>query len=414
MRQNKFDHEVLSDPFIAPIRNWEWNCCIGRQADSFGYADGYIEAAIELAEAVLEKRQHCKRDTLIFPILFSARHAVELRLKLIDKSLIGFGFIAAKDNKKLDHDIRSDYFRLYDANIPDMSFREILSRLRPFVENLSRLDMTGQEFRYDSTVDGKRSLNNHSVINLIIVHSSLQKLAEILKELHYRTGDLCQEKTTGICTNRCSWNDLYEIAQTLPPRAAWSEQTLSEPQCQAMTRFTLSKTQWIKALNKIQNSRIMRRLLGLETPLKYISDENAVLVVAQARHLQNEVNRLSNRGDTKLRTRGEFRFESASPLPKEYYDVESEICSHVADRLAENEWINSEVIFAMARAEFYNKYEVDRYDWHFGLTKEAAMFDTPVKRVTHFLRKGNFCDDFLRGVSILGRPNLAERLRASC
>ena len=157
----------------------------------------------------------------------------------------------------------------------------------------------------------------------------------------------------------------------------------------------------------------MRRFLGLETPLKHISDENAALVVAQARRLRKEFNQLNNRGESKPRTDSKLRFERLSPLPKEYYDVEFEICSHVAGSLAGNEWIDAEVIFAMARAEFYDMYEADRYDWHLCHANEAAVFDTYVKRVTHFLGKERFCDDFLRGISMLGRPNLAERLRAA-
>lgn len=57
------------DPFFwMPVES-EWNACIGRQGDEENYVDGYIEAAMELASAVLEKKLYGKRDTLVMPIL---------------------------------------------------------------------------------------------------------------------------------------------------------------------------------------------------------------------------------------------------------------------------------------------------------------------------------------------------------
>lgn len=71
-----------ADPFFSLPKNSEWNACIGRQSDEENYADGYIDAAIELATAVIEKGMYEKRDTLVLPILYNARHAIELNLKL--------------------------------------------------------------------------------------------------------------------------------------------------------------------------------------------------------------------------------------------------------------------------------------------------------------------------------------------
>jgi hypothetical protein len=64
------------DPFFRLPGNSEWNALIGRQSDEENYVDGYIQAAIELATAVLEKKMYDKRDTLVLPILYNARHSV--------------------------------------------------------------------------------------------------------------------------------------------------------------------------------------------------------------------------------------------------------------------------------------------------------------------------------------------------
>jgi hypothetical protein len=76
-----------SDPFFWLPADSEWNACIGRQGDEDNCVDGYIEAAIELADAVIEKRMYGNRDTLVMPILYNARHALELLLKFVINQL---------------------------------------------------------------------------------------------------------------------------------------------------------------------------------------------------------------------------------------------------------------------------------------------------------------------------------------
>src|SRR4051812_42217787 len=79
------------DPFFKRRLDTHWNACIGRQGDEENYVDGYIEAARELVAAVIDRRQHGKRDTLVLPILYNARHAVELVLKFVTDRLSDAG-----------------------------------------------------------------------------------------------------------------------------------------------------------------------------------------------------------------------------------------------------------------------------------------------------------------------------------
>jgi hypothetical protein len=63
------------DPFFSLAGNPEWNAFIDPQASGMNYVDGYVEAPVELASAVIEKKMVAQRDTLIMPILYTARHA---------------------------------------------------------------------------------------------------------------------------------------------------------------------------------------------------------------------------------------------------------------------------------------------------------------------------------------------------
>src|SRR6266536_1077982 len=81
------------DPFFMRVFDTDWNACIGKQGDEENYLDGYIEAAMELAGAVIDKKLFGKRDTLVLPILYNARHAVELALKFTTDRLAKDGLM---------------------------------------------------------------------------------------------------------------------------------------------------------------------------------------------------------------------------------------------------------------------------------------------------------------------------------
>ncbi|MGY4319421.1 hypothetical protein [Bradyrhizobium sp. JR3.5] len=95
-----------NDPFFKRFFDGPWNACIDRQGHEENYIDGYIEAAIELADAIFEKQLIGKRDTLVLPILYNARHAIELTLKFATEHLIKASLIK-DDGRKLSHNIKA-------------------------------------------------------------------------------------------------------------------------------------------------------------------------------------------------------------------------------------------------------------------------------------------------------------------
>lgn len=55
--------------------------------DMMVIADGYMKSAIMLVQACLQDNEDKKADIVVFPMLFSANHSIELYLKAIDWSL---------------------------------------------------------------------------------------------------------------------------------------------------------------------------------------------------------------------------------------------------------------------------------------------------------------------------------------
>lgn len=105
------------DPFFKRHPRSTWNACIGIQGDEEYYLDGYIEAATELTSAVIDKKMLDKRDTLILPILYNARHAVELLLKFASVRLVKAGLLSS--GGRPNHNIRGYWERLNAAALGD-------------------------------------------------------------------------------------------------------------------------------------------------------------------------------------------------------------------------------------------------------------------------------------------------------
>ena len=85
------------EPFFKRNPVSTWNACIGKQGYEEHYIDGYIEAAMELAGGVIDKKMYRSRDTLVLPILYNARHAVEFTLKFATDRLVEAALIQPVD-----------------------------------------------------------------------------------------------------------------------------------------------------------------------------------------------------------------------------------------------------------------------------------------------------------------------------
>ena len=204
-----------NDPFFKRIFDGTWNACIGVQGHEENYMDGFIEAAIELADAIIEKELFGKRDTLVLPILYNARHALELSLKFASDRLIQ-ACVVKDQGRKLSHNIRDYWKHLYESAVGDECLRKTIEDLRPYIDSLSQIDNDGQELRYHQNRDDDPSLRNYAIANLKLIRSSLHNLQKLLAALKYRTLEFIDERSKGSFTNRCSRTDLMTIAKLMP------------------------------------------------------------------------------------------------------------------------------------------------------------------------------------------------------
>ncbi len=386
------------DPFFSLPQNSEWNACIGRQGDEENYADGYIEAAIELATAVIEKGMYEKRDTLVLPILYNARHAIELNLKLVIGEFVRAGILNA--GHPANHDILSHLKLLEAQAAPDKLLRERLSALRPFVHSLAQIDDDGQELRFHENRDGQRSMEGKALANIAVIGASLVKLQEALKNLKLRAYSLCDEWHTGTRTTHCSRRDLVEIAKSLPPRQNWDTQEFVECKQAIKERYGLSNRQFSLALDKVQETRELAGLIVTESDLVHLSDQKAEFLLEQWEKLHpprdlNDARDLDYFGE---------RDWDAIMKGKE---MKAQVISDIIAALSEEEFADAETIFYLARDGGFPEFYENRLERKKAEFRARGDFR---QEVHDLMSKTNFRRCFVKGLRTVGRVGLSVRL----
>jgi hypothetical protein len=385
------------DPFFSLPPNPEWNAFIGIQAEAIFYAEGYIEAALELATLIIKENRFLQKDTLVMPILYNARHSIELHLKLFIDAFVKVGLISS--GHRSNHDIGSQYTLLMKANIGDSKVRSLLEALEPFVLSLNQIDNDGQELRYLENRNGKRSLHDKALANILVIQKSLVNLKTILSTLYFRTLSLCDEQRTGTRTTQLSRADLFEIASLIPPRSEWSDPRFDHDRKVTMERFGIGRGQFSKALNKIQKTRELKAILRIETPLVHLSDAKAVFLAEQWKIIHPP------------RQTAELGFDITKPNDFETLfkneDHEKAARKKVEERLTSDEIADAKTIFYLARETMYS----ECYETFLERTKKnlRERNDVP-QEIYDLIQKTNFLVMLEAGVRKLGRLQLAEQL----
>lgn len=401
--QNCQSTSISIDPFFEEIPDGEWNACVGAQSDAENYVDGYIEAALELASAVIDKRMYISRDTLIMPILYNCRHGLEISLKYAIDRLHKSGMLKAAH--PTNHDIESHWHHLQSNavgsvnSLGDFTLRQLVSALEPYVKSLAAIDDDGQELRYAQNRDCQASLSDKAIVNLRQVHQSIQKLSELLRRLKLRAQEIEEERYTGTHTANCSRKDLAEIAKILGDTATWMDESFEEKKGIVRGQFGLSSGKFSDAIDAIRKSRPLAASVGLEASLKYLSDEKAMEVL----RLWVEANLLKEQSDDL----GLNYFDHDLEKYKEWANKTKRLDDAVREMLSVEEFADLETLYYLGRDRVYGEY------YEHLLNKAVLAFGRNVASVNihHLMSKTNLLEAVADGVEKAGRTSLAERLR---
>lgn len=390
-----------SDPFFDLPEDSEWNACIGRQGTEENYVDGYIEAAIELASAVIEKRLHGQRDTLAMPILYNARHGLELALKLAIDRLHKMGAIPQTHPK--DHDIRSHWVFLDQAGVGDVKLRRLIADLQLYVDSLAKIDDDGQELRYAENRAGDKSLENKSLANIAVMRDSVIQLGKITEALKYRVIDLADERATGSFTPELSRADLIAIADRLPSIERWREPVFDEVKGAVMAEFGLSGKKFIAAVNAIKSSRETCRRIGQMTALKHLTDAHLLFAIEQWALCHLHEPDVGGLGP-------EYGVARDFEAITQRHGVEQAVIEAIIKTLSLEEIADLEAVYQVGRLNQF----AEHYDQILKLASDRRhLVNDDLWEAVHYLvTKTNLQTGVARGLVILGRPDLAPQVAA--
>ena len=399
--------QFKGDPFFELGSNKKWNAIIGKQGNEENYIDGYIEAATELVTAIINNKILSSRDTLVLPILYTGRHALELTLKFSIDKLHQMGKL--KDGPKLDHNIKSHWNCLHSNTIGDQTIQHLVAELEPFITSLDRIDKDGQELRYPENRSAQKSLKEFSLVNILQVRAGLDAMTKILTKLRCRILVFSDELQTGSYTVNCSRNDLKNIASMLGNRNFWKKDSFEQVRQAVMEHYNLSGKKFSDAVTKILDSRDLSTLVGQETSLTHLSDENVILVMDE----WNKLHQASKFQEENPGTENSCRIQSMSNLIEAALNpdlVELEVVKNVLGMLSLEEIVDLEVLFDIGRGNLFGELYDDLLEKRVqSFQKEASLENI----VSHLMSKTNLFECITHGCKIVGRPSLSEKLMKS-
>jgi len=398
-QESKCAAQKRFDPFFEVIGGGEWNACVGIQGTAENYVDGYIEAALELASAVIDKRLVASRDTLAMPILYNIRHGLELSLKYAIDRLHAAG--AIPQPHVANHDILSHWTLLHNNNIGDEHLRAMVAEIEPYVKSLAAIDDDGQELRYAFNRDGVQSMAGIAIVNLPLVRTSIRRLSLLLGRFKHRVHQIEEERATGTHTSECSRTDLVEIAHTLGDRATWSDPSFDGKRNALRQRFGIGSRKFSQAVNAIKDSRQLAAMVGIETDLKYLSDDKAIEILtlwANAHPLEQfDPNHL-----------GTDYFNRNREAVREEVRIARELDEAARQLLSVTEFADLQALFYLGRERISGEH----YESLLERTLNSFHGALEWSSVHHLMSKENLLDSVIVGASAAGRPSLAEKLKS--
>ena len=245
------------------------------------YQLGYYQAVISLIETA--KHQSYHSDSLIYPILFCARHAIELFLK---KQIYVLSDIKAitlnreSENMLLtEHSLDSLWRKFKELSQVDKRYELSVVELEPYIEYFCEVDDTGQTFRYPLDKNKERHLTDYGCINIGIFGDKYVSMYEIIEEIVGLTDYLKEEYKQRTFANKLSREQICEIAHMLPERDKWGSEKFDKVKAEVREKYDISSNTFSKALDLIQKHRELAQHIGMELPLKEISPDELKIFI---------------------------------------------------------------------------------------------------------------------------------------
>ncbi len=258
--------------------DFHYNACVGNNGWTGirAYIHGYQAATLVMLESVLksvnsrkdvpEDANYWYVDTAIYPILFSARHYIELYIKGKIHEINSFKLKKnIEDKLTRTHKINSlwDYFKRIVLETCDSRMNKFLLDIEPYINDFSEIDLTGETFRYPYNQDyTKKHLENQSLIGLYNFYQKFSDLSKKLTDFDLLTSYLYAEYQAGTYTKRLNREDIEYIAKNLPKRADWQSDEFDLIKLNIKERFKIGSKEFSQVIKIIEEHMEFKRYIS--------------------------------------------------------------------------------------------------------------------------------------------------------
>lgn len=383
------------------------NACVGNNGNPQQpeYAQGFIDASLSLCNLVVEDTS-CLVDHYIYPIAFNMRHGLELWIKYFITQLVTIRCEIPVDTNNLTatHDINILWreFKKY-AHVKDSRFVNITDRLDEYINDIGEIDPTAQTFRYPFSNESIKHLTKTPIINIRNLGSRLVGLKDLIDELRSLIYYLIEEYETGSYTSKLSRAQLFEMANALPPKEEWANESFKEIRENIKQQFALaSNKDCIKAIDIIKLHYEMAPLINVLIPLKaatYI-DLSSFLTHWSVFHPEREEAPL-----------GTSIFEFSPVFDSESNRLEAEALDNVTQELSIEVLADIAALYEFGRfAQFSEDYEL-KYKARLDEVRLIRGDKAKVSEfINHYLEKPNFNYFLCRSLKRLNQDEVIEAL----
>lgn len=251
------------------------NACVGDNGapGAIDYAEGFASAAKVLLDSTIANQGiNLPVDTLVYPVCFTMRHAIELFLKKVIEDLTEIGKIRGAAplvfNQAASHDLGLIFLHIKkSAQLTDERLIEHVSKLDEYITEFAEMDATGQVFRYPYDLNNKKHLTSIGIINFFVLKQRFYEVQQLLKELNRTMNQLIEEYRWGTFTANLSRLQLCKIASELPARSTWGEVFFDQVRDDLKAKYKVSSKELSRALQLIQGRHEMAACIGMLVPI---------------------------------------------------------------------------------------------------------------------------------------------------
>lgn len=166
--------------------NPTYNACVGNNGGATDriYASGYRDSVEILLNAVFDGG--CSFDRIVYPIIYNARHYVELSLKLTLEYLrliYKSRSCRFQASGQRGHSLRILMAEVKRLSVIDSVYKEVVNELEGYVSDYYEIDDSAETFRFSKSHDGRMHLENQDCINLKDFAENFSKMSDLLEWL---------------------------------------------------------------------------------------------------------------------------------------------------------------------------------------------------------------------------------------